>query len=166
MPHSWIGSFRNRFWTLEPKKKKLEFETPLDYYGMLYWNDVCTILWLLQLVKQVQSLSPFDHFQSSGHTRIHSLAGAISSVSCETVALFPHQTAWEWCQWVRCSAKIHVDARWSDSAVDKLLHLCGGCLTHKPKEFRSYVNSASLPLTPGYCLLCNYAIFNTYHLSF
>ena len=66
-----------KHWNAPPEK----FETPLEYYGLLCRNDVCTIIWLLQLVKQVQSLSSFapaHPFQSSGHTWIHSLAGAIT----------------------------------------------------------------------------------------
>jgi len=83
-----------KHWNAPPEK----FENPLKYYGLLCRNDVCTIIWLLQLVKQVESssLAPAHPFQSSGYTWIHSLAGeSLGSVSSRLVALFPHQTAWE-----------------------------------------------------------------------
>ena len=58
LPHPQDCSFQNRFF--EPKSQKTlpeNFETPLEYYGLLCRNDVCTTIWLLQLVKQVQLLS-------------------------------------------------------------------------------------------------------------
>ena len=62
LPHPQVGSnygidVLNPKATLECSPEK--FETPFEYNGLLCRNDVCTIVWLLQLVKQVQSLSSF-----------------------------------------------------------------------------------------------------------
>ena len=61
------------------------------------------------------------------------------------LAVFPHQTAWEWGYWVRYSAKytlMHdgVTLQWTNCCI-----FVEWSLTHKAKEVRGYVNSASSP---------------------
>ena len=54
------GSFQSR--CFEPKSQKMlecssrDIENPLKYYDLLCRNDVCTMIWLLQFVKQAPSL--------------------------------------------------------------------------------------------------------------
>ena len=97
-----------------------KFETPLKYNGLLCTNDVCTIIWLLQLVKQVQSSSvaPAHPFQSSGHTWIHLLAGAITWFSFLWVgSCFSKPSGLEIVQ-------KHVDSRWSVHSAPCSHKLC------------------------------------------
>ena len=67
-----------------------EFETPLEYNDLLCRNDVCTIvytiIWLLQLVQQVQSLSSFAPPHEDTLT-VQYPGGVVAS--------FPYQIAWE-----------------------------------------------------------------------
>jgi len=81
-PTPKLVPFGTDFEPLSQKKKqqKLEFEPPrLLRHAVL--EPCMHNFMVIASVKQVQSLSSFDPFQSSGHTWMHSLAGAITQLS-------------------------------------------------------------------------------------
>ena len=147
MPHPQgdvLNPRARKRWNAPPE----EFENPLEYYCLLCRNDVSMIIRLVQLVKQVQSLSSFapgHPFQSSGHTWIPSLAGAITWFSSLWVgSLVPTPNSLGMGLVCPTQCKIYIDARWSDIAVDCCIFV-EWSLTHKAKEVRGYINSASSP---------------------